>query len=300
MIYTVTLNPSLDCHLALPALETGKTNRALHESLIPGGKGLNVSTVLTRLNVPNVALGFVAGCTGKILCRELSQLGIVHDMIPLREGMTRINVKLHGDQETEINAPGPSIDEQSMEALMHKLSNVKKGDTLVLSGSLPPSLPKNTYASMLSYLENREMRCVVDAEGEALSSTLPYRPFLVKPNLSELTALVGRPLLGNDDILAAAMELRDQGAQNVLVSLGKDGALLLDQFGKIHTSPAVGGRPVSTVGAGDSMVAGFLAGLSDTFSFSQAFRLGIAAGGATACSDSICTAEQIYTLFNMM
>lgn len=296
MIYTLTLNPSLDYHVHLPRLSLGTTNRVAREALTLGGKGINVSVILTCLGVPNVALGFVAGFTGDALCEGLTDAGITHDMIRLNTGMTRINVKLHADDETEINATGPAITAEAMDALMRKLDSLNGGDTLVLSGSIPPSLPVDTYAVVMARLAGKGIRCVVDAEGEALTATLPHRPLLVKPNLRELSGLAGRELTTDGEIVAAARDLQARGAENVLVSLGGRGAILLDENGVCHISPALGGRPVSTVGAGDSMVAGFLAGLPQ--GYDVALRMGLAAGGATACTEGLGTKDEILALYH--
>lgn len=291
MIYTLTLNPALDYNLYADTLEIGAVNRVRREVLTFGGKGINVSVILTRLGVPNVALGFVAGFVGDELCARLTAAGLTHDMIRLASGLTRINVKLHAAEETEINAAGPMITSEAMEALMRKLEDLNRGDVLVLSGSIPPSLPRDTYAAIMGRVEGKGVRCVVDAEGEALTAALAHGPFLIKPNLGELSALAGGALTTNEEIIGAARDLQARGARNVLVSLGSRGAILLAENGDTHISPALGGKPVNTVGAGDSMVAGFLAGLPEGFAY--ALRMGLAAGGATACSEGLGDGEQI-------
>ncbi len=296
MIYTVTLNPSLDYHLHIERLTLGVTNRAHGESLTFGGKGINVSVILTRLGVPNLALGFVAGFTGDELCGRLTEAGLTHDMIRLDEGMTRINIKLHAGDETEINAAGPVITPDALDVLLHKLETMNRGDILVLSGSIPPSLPRDTYATIMARLAGKGICCVVDAEGDALTATLPYRPFLVKPNLRELSVWAGRELTADEDIVTAARDLQARGARNVLVSLGGRGAILLSEDGGCHAAVALGGEPVSTVGAGDSMVAGFLAGLPE--GYENALRMGLAAGGATACAEGLGTREEILSLYH--
>ncbi len=295
MIYTVTMNPSLDHHLHTESMTLGTTNRAHSESLAIGGKGINVSVILTRLGVSNVALGFVAGFTGDELCGRMTEAGLTHDMIRLEKGMTRINVKLHGEDETEINAAGPVITAEAMESLIRKLETVNQGDTLVLSGSIPPSLPKDTYAAVMTRLAGKGIRFVVDAEGEALTATLSHHPFLIKPNLRELSMLAGRELTTDEDIVVAARDLQARGARNVLVSLGGRGAILLTEDGGCHTADALGDKPISTVGAGDSMVAGFLAGLPE--GYENALRMGLAAGGATACAEGLGTKEEILLLY---
>ena len=295
MIYTLTLNPSLDYHLYTSQLTLGVTNRSCREALTFGGKGINVSVMLTRLDVPNRALGFVAGFTGDELCGQLTRAGIVHDMIRLEDGMTRINVKLHAEAETEVNATGPHLTAEAMETLMGKLEGLNRGDTLVLSGSLPPTLPKDTYGRIMARLTGKELRFAVDAEGEALMVTLPHRPFLIKPNRHELSAIVGRDLTTREAVVSAARDLQRRGARNVLVSLGGDGAILLTEDEDCYQSPALGGRPVNTVGAGDSMVAGFLAGLPE--GYEAALRMGLAAGGATACAAGLGAKADVLSLY---
>lgn len=294
MIYTVTVNPSLDYAMEVDKLILGRTNRSKNEQISFGGKGINVSAILTALGVDNIALGFVAGFTGEALERAVCQSGIRCDFIRLREGMTRINVKLKGQTETEINASGPSIYPEALEVFLSKLDRLGEGDTLVLAGSLPPSLPRDLYRQILARLSSRGIRFVVDATGEMLLSTLPYRPFLIKPNRHELEEIVGSPLSDDCAIAHAARTLQAKGAQNVLVSLGGDGAILLDEFGMIHRAYAVGGPAVNTVGAGDSMVAGFLVGSAVDYDY--ALRLGTAAGGATAQSMELATKEEILAL----
>lgn len=297
MVYTLTLNPAIDYIMGLDTLRSGETNRALRADVQFGGKGINVSWVLRELGVENTALGFVAGFTGEALTAHLKDRGIRSGLINLPEGMTRINVKLKiGSpaatvQETEINAAGPAIPERSLTALMDRLDGLGGGDTLVLAGSVPPSLPRDLYSLIMERLEGRAIRFVVDAEGVVLKAVLPRRPFLIKPNLAELEGLAGRSLPTEADRKAAALALQAAGARNVLVSLGGDGAFLLDEDGGYHASPAAAIRPVNTVGAGDSMVAGFLAGIERGYGY--ALMLGIAAGSATAASEGLATREEI-------
>lgn len=295
MVYTVTLNPSLDYHLYLPSLSVGNVHRAQHTGITFGGKGINVSVILTRLGIPNTALGFVAGFTGDELCARLNEAGVQQDMIRLENGHTRINVKLHASDETEINAAGATVTPDAMEVLLGKLGSLNSGDALVLSGSIPPSLPIDVYGKIMAHMRNKGIRCVVDAEGDALLATLPYAPFLIKPNLHELSMLVGERLKTDAEIISAARGLQARGAQNVLVSLGARGAILLDADGGCHIAPAFDGDPVNTVGAGDSMVAGFLAGLPE--GYASALRMGLAAGGATACAEGLGEKETILALY---
>lgn len=294
MIYTVTFNPALDYIVRLPRLVAGETNRSQREELYFGGKGINVSLVLKELGVENTALGFIAGFTGDALADALQSKGIATDFIRLPEGLTRINVKLKAEAETEINAGGPPIPADCQRALLEKLASLREGDTLVLAGSVPASMPKDLYEQIMAKFHGKGVRCVVDATGDLLLKVLKYKPFLIKPNLQELRELVGREPVGSEEVISAAKELQEQGAVNVLVSLGKEGALLLDEFGTVRKIGAVGGKPINTVGAGDSMVAGFLAGLGKGYDY--ALKLGSAAGGATACSEELATAQKIQKL----
>ena len=294
MIYTVTFNPALDYVIHVDKLELGETNRCSREELYFGGKGVNVSLVLKELGKESTALGFIAGFTGEALAKNLEEQGIRAEFIALKEGLTRINVKMKGAQETEINAQGPKIDEDAIAALFAKLNTLSEGDTLVLAGSIPATLPSDIYEKILAQLQGRGIRFVVDATGKLLMNVLKYNPFLVKPNHRELEELVGRPLNGSAEIAAGAKELQALGARNVLISRGKDGALLLDENGKVSEMPAVGGKPVNTVGAGDSMVAGFIAGCE--VSYEYALKLGSACGGATACRSDLAKKEDIDRL----
>lgn len=306
MIYTVTLNPAIDYILRLPTLREGETNRAASASLQFGGKGINVSRVLRELGVDSTALGFAAGFTGEALTDFLTARGIGTRLIPLPEGHTRINVKLKtaggvagGEAspaltETEINTPGPAVPPACLESLMERLDGLSQGDILVLAGSVPPSLPRDIYRRMLERVAGRGVRTVVDAEGALLTEALPLRPFLVKPNRAELEGVFGRPLPTEEELRVAAAHLRELGAENVLVSLGAEGALLLDGNGVFHREAAPAILPVNTVGAGDSMVAGFLAGLSG--GYAHALRLAVAAGSATAAAEELATGEAIRRL----
>jgi 1-phosphofructokinase len=294
MIYTLTLNPALDYAVYPSSLTLGKTNRSTKEQMDFGGKGINVSYVLHQLGEPTTALGFVAGFTGEALCAMLEDTGVRCDFVRLERGMTRINVKIKGERETEINAAGPDVPHKALTQLYEKLDCLTEGDTLLLAGSVPAALPRDMYETICARLEGRGIRLAVDAEGELLRRVLRYRPFLIKPNRDELSALFGRELNDDADVVCAAKELQAQGARNVLVSLGGDGALLLDETGEVHRAPAVGGKPVNTVGAGDSMVAGFLSGARQGYEY--ALRLGVAAGGATATSPSLATREEIERL----
>ena len=259
MIYTVTLNPSIDCVMAVGAIEAGATNRALSQELRFGGKGLNVSRALARIGIASVALGFTAGFTGEALAKHTAETEplITPDFIALREGVTRVNVKLLGEAETEINAPGPRVGADEANALLTKLDALGKGDTLVISGSLPAGLHADFYARMLARVRGKGVRAAVDASGEALEACLPFRPFLVKPNRQEIEAIFG----AGADPAECAVRLRDAGARNALVSLGADGAVLACEDGGVLSAPALPCEGGCAVGAGDAMLAGFLAAL---------------------------------------
>lgn len=300
MIYTVTLNPAVDYIVHLDAFAGGTINRSLSESIQFGGKGINVSTVLTSLGIRNTALGFVAGFTGRALDEGLRQMGVDTRFIVLPSGMTRINVKIKAQQESEINGNGPRIDLNSLDRFYYLLSSLVPGDYLILAGSIPPSLPQTIYRSILERLSGRNIRVMLDTEGEALLCALPYRPFLIKPNRTELMALTGRPCSTDADVQRGAAYLQRLGAQNVLVSLAGDGAVLLDETGEFHRMRAPFGTVRNSVGAGDSMLAGFLAGLLQNGTYSTALRLGIAAGSATAFSEKLADRASIIRLFNML
>lgn len=296
MIYTVTFNPALDYVLNVDALELGATNRSFDEALSFGGKGINVSVVLNELGLPNTALGFVSGFTGDELESRLVKRGINCDFIRLDNGFTRINIKLKGETETEINANGPQIPEGKLILLLEKLENLAPGDTVVLAGSIPNSLPSNIYETILERLKDSGVKTVVDATDKLLLNCLKYKPFLIKPNISELSELMSRNLANEADIIASAKELKSNGAVNVLVSLGADGAILVDEYCKVHRALPHKIAPVNTVGAGDSMVAGFLAGCNSSYEY--ALKLSNAAGAATAANLSLATASDINKLLD--
>lgn len=300
MVYTVTYNPSLDYRARLDAIEWGAVNRTAETQLRCGGKGINVSVVLTRLGVENTALGFLAGFTGDVVQQELRRMGVRTDMIRLQDGMTRINVKLSDGRETEINGSGPCPDGDALAALAQKLSVLGTRDILVLAGSLPAGMPPDTYGTVLRGLAAHGVRAVVDASGKSLWATLAHRPFLVKPNRDELSELMGRSLCGKEEIIDGARRLQAQGARNVLVSLAGDGALLLDETGHVCVCGAPRGALRDSVGAGDSMVAGFLAEYLRSGDAGAALRMGVAAGSATAFSDGLAGREQILALWEQM
>ena len=295
MIYTLTFNPAIDYVMRLDKFTWGETNRSDFEEIQFGGKGINVSTILSNLEQEPVALGFISGFTGEALDRAVRERGIKTDFIRLKEGNTRINVKLKGKVETEINARGPKITENDILKLYEKLDRISDGDTLVLAGSVPNGLPKDIYEKILSRLSGKGIRFAVDATGELLTNVLKYHPFLIKPNRSELEEIVSRELSSDEEIAFAATELKQKGAVNVLVSLGGDGALLVDEFGKVHREKAVAGKVINTVGSGDSMVAGFLVGAEK--GYEHALRLGSAAGSATAFSSGLAGKQEIMDIY---
>ena len=298
MIYTVTFNPALDYVVRLPAFEPGEVNRTGSEDIQPGGKGINVSCVLGQLGVQSVALGFVAGFTGAALEEGLARRGVRTDFIRLPEGLTRINVKIKAFVETEINGRGPAIPAGALEELFRKLERLAAGDVLVLAGSIPASLPSDIYQRILARLAPKGVLCAVDATGELLVKVLPYRPFLIKPNNHELGEIFGRTLSSDGEIAECARLLQQKGARNVLVSMAGDGALLLDEGGNVHRLEAFRGKVKNSVGAGDSMVAGFLAGWLEKGDWAWALRLGSACGSATAFSDALATRAEIEALLN--
>lgn len=298
MIYTVTFNPALDYVVRLPAFAPGEVNRTESEDIQLGGKGINVSCVLGQLGVQSVALGFVAGFTGAALEEGLARRGVRADFIRLPEGLTRINVKIKASVETEINGQGPAIPAGALEELFRKLERLAAGDVLVLAGSIPASLPSDIYQRILARLAPKGVLCAVDATGELLVKVLPYRPFLIKPNDHELGEIFGRTLSSDGEIAECARLLQQKGARNVLVSMAGDGALLLDEGGNVHRLEAFKGKVKNSVGAGDSMVAGFLAGWLEKGDWAWALRLGSACGSATAFSDALATRAEIEALLN--
>ena len=298
MIYTVTFNPALDYVVWIDDLRPGQINRTQNEEIQCGGKGINVSTVLTNLGVDNIALGFLAGFTGRALEEGLHCQGIRADFIWLPDGLTRINVKVKGQDETEINGQGPTVGPMALHALQDKLDRLEAGDILVISGSVPAALSHDVYEQILARLEDRGIQFVVDTTRDLLDSALPYHPFLIKPNRLELGEFFGRALTEEQDILDCALRLQAKGARNVLVSLAGDGSLLLDEQGGRHRLAAPQGAVRNSVGAGDSMVAGFLAGWLDTGDYTYAQRLGTAAGSATAFADGLASREEIVALLH--
>lgn len=297
MIYTVTFNPSLDYIVSVNEFQMGMTNRTSEEIMLPGGKGLNVSTVLKNLGRESVALGFAAGFTGKEIQRMAEEQGLHCDFIPVEHGFSRINVKLKDFDGTEINGKGPEISEKEVRQLYEKLDLLKEGDVFVLAGSIPESLPDSIYSDILFQLSGRGILFVVDATKELLMNVLKFQPFLIKPNNHELGELFGVTLKTREDVVPYGKKLQEQGARNVLVSMAGEGAVLLSETGEIFSLPAPKGTLVNAVGAGDSMVAGFLAGWMERKEYEYAFRMGVSAGSASAFSKLLATREEVEAVY---
>nr|WP_297932527.1 1-phosphofructokinase [uncultured Blautia sp.] len=300
MVYTVTFNPSLDYIISLQGFQMGLTNRTREEQMLPGGKGINVSTVLQNLGIENTALGFTAGFTGQEIERMVSEIGFQCDFIRTRTGFSRINVKLKDYDGTEINGMGPVIQEEEAENLMEKLRGLQEGDVLVLAGSIPESLPDSIYRDILAELQGEGILFVVDATKDLLLNVLEYQPFLIKPNNHELGEIFDVELKTRESVIPYAKKLQEKGARNVLVSMAGAGAVLAAETGEVYMLPAPKGTLVNAVGAGDSMVAGFLAGWLEHQSYSHAFRMGVAAGSASAFSQLLATREEIEEIYRQL
>ncbi len=300
MIYTVTFNPSLDYIVSVEDFKTGITNRTGSELILPGGKGLNVSMVLGNLGLENTALGFAAGFTGAEIVRRVEEMGVKADFIPVSGGISRINLKLKSIEGTEINGCGPVIGKDAQEQLLEKLAVLGEGDVLVLAGSIPRSVPDDIYGEILRRLAGKAVLTVVDAERELLVKVLEYHPFLVKPNNHELGEIFGVELADREAVIPYAKRLREMGAGNVLVSLAGEGAVLAAEDGNIYEAPAPKGKLINGVGAGDSMVAGFLAGWMRKKDYRNAFRMGIAAGSASAFSEFLASREEVMAVYRQL
>ena len=300
MIYTVTFNPSLDYIVSMNGFEIGKTNRTTKEQLLAGGKGINVSTVLTNLGIENIALGFIAGFTGKELRRMAAEQGLSTNFIELERGMTRINVKLKDYDGTEINGIGPVIDHEAVEQLICQLRKLQEDDVVVLAGSIPSSMSSTIYRELMEELAPRGVRFVVDATRDLLLNVLEFHPFLIKPNNHELGEIFGVELLTRESVIPYAKKLQERGARNVLVSMAGEGAVLVAENGEIFMRPAPEGKLVNAVGAGDSMVAGFLAGWEEKRDYEHAFKMGLSAGSASAFSEYLATREEIENIYFML
>lgn len=296
MVYTITLNPSLDYIVSVPEFKQGFVNRVTKEEIYPGGKGINVSIVLNNLDILNKALGFVAGFTGDEITKRLHMLGCSTEFIKLYDGMSRINVKLKGIKESEINGQGPMIKENDLRSLYRKLFMMQEGDYLVLAGSIPSTLPAHIYENIMKTIENKGIYVIVDTHGDALRNTLKYRPFLVKPNQHELGELFDVSISTVEQSLIYAKELQAMGARNVLISMAENGAILLTEKNERYVQKAPVGKVINSVGAGDSMVAGFIAGYISTKDYQTAFKMGVAAGSASAFSEWLPSNQEIFDL----
>ena len=299
MVYTITLNPSLDYFVTVEDFALGKTNRAKTEQMVPGGKGLNVSMVLKNLGVESTALGFTAGFVGKEIIRRIEELGICAELIHLDEGNSRINVKIKNIEGTEINGIGPEIPQFQLENLLKRVENLETGDYLILAGSIPGSVPDSIYQDMMERLQEKKIDIVVDASGKALLRVLPYKPFLVKPNHHELGELFGVELHSRKEVIVYAKMLQGKGARNVLVSMAGQGAVLITENQQVFEMEAPKGTLVNAVGAGDSMVAGFLTGWIEKREYSYAFQMAVCAGSASAFSENLAKRTEVEALMNM-
>lgn len=297
MIYTVTFNPSLDYIVSVDDFQLGLTNRTSSELLLPGGKGVNVSVILKNLGIESTALGFVAGFTGAEIARKVEEMGVRSDFIPVKEGISRINVKLKSIDGTEINGMGPDIGRDKVAELMEKLKILGQGDVIVLAGSIPAAMPDDIYSRILEQLEGRGVTSVVDATGDLLLNVLKYHPFLIKPNSHELGDIFGVKVKAREDVVPYAKKLQEMGARNVLVSMAGEGAVLAAEDGSVYDAPAPKGVLVNAVGSGDSMVAGFTAGWLEKQDYRHAFYMGVASGSASAFSEYLATREEIMDLY---
>ncbi len=298
MIYTVTFNPSIDYICRSEHFESGKINRTTYEKFLPGGKGINVSIVLKNLGFDSEALGFVAGFTGKEIENMLNKKAVHHSMIEVKEGLSRINVKMKSDNETEINGQGPKITKEDIEKLMQKLDTLTSEDYLVISGSVPSTLPSDIYEQILERLKDKGISIVVDAEKNLLKNVLKYQPFLIKPNHHELSEFFDVEIVRKEECIHYAKELQQLGARNVFVSMAEQGAVFVGEDGSNYQSNAPKGKLMNSVGAGDSSVAGFISAYLETKDFRQAFYQGICAGSASAFSEDFATKEEVNTLIN--
>ena len=300
MIYTVTFNPALDYVVRVEDLTLGMVNRTKEEAIYYGGKGINVSTVLKNLGIESVALGFVAGFTGDVIEKGVKELGVATDFIHLQEGMSRINVKIRSNEESEINGQGPKIGELELAKLFEQLNQLEKGDTLVLAGSIPSSLPSDIYEKIMEHLQDREIQIVVDATKDLLLNVLKYHPFLIKPNNHELEEVFQVSLKTEEDLIVYGKKLQEMGARNVLISRASKGAILIDEHQNVSKIGVPKGTVKNSVGAGDSMVAGFIAGYSESKDYQYALKLAGATGSATAFSEGLATKELVMELLKQL
>lgn len=296
MIYTITFNPALDYVMRVDDLKLGEVNRSSNEEVFAGGKGINVSIILNNLGVENKALGFIAGFTGDEIERRVNDCGVSSDFIKLQNGLSRINVKIKSNEESEINGGGPEILSEDLDKLFDQLSNLEENDILVLAGSIPSSLAKNIYEVIMKSLNDKGIKFIVDATGELLKNVLKYKPFLIKPNHHELAELFNVELNSVEEIIVYAKKLRELGARNVLISMAGDGAILITENNEVLKSKAPKGNVINSVGAGDSMVAGFIAGYLKNENLEEGLKLGILTGSASAFSSGLATKEEIEKL----
>lgn len=300
MVYTVTLNPSLDYFVTVEDFQLGMTNRTSKEQVLPGGKGLNVSAVLKNLGVENTVLGFTAGFVGREIVRRVQEMGICSELVELKQGNSRINVKIQNMEGTEINGMGPDIPKRDLEQLMSAVADLAEGDYLVLAGSIPGSVPDTIYRDMMKLTEGKQIQVVVDATGALLRQVLPYKPFLIKPNNHELGALFDVELHSREEVIPYAKKLQEEGARNVLVSMAGKGAVLAAEDGNVYEMDAPKGILKNGVGAGDSMVAGFLTGWLESADYEKAFRMGVCTGSASAFSENLATRVEVEALLKQV
>lgn len=300
MIYTITFNPALDYIVKMDDFNLGHVNRTKSESIYAGGKGINVSIVLNNLGVKSKALGFIAGFTGDEIEREVRNFGCDTDFIRLKEGMSRINVKIKADVESEINGGGPNIPEEALKELYIQLEKLEEGDILVLAGSIPKTMPVDIYERIMERLQNKGVKFIVDTTGDCLLKVLKYNPFLIKPNHHELGELFNVKLSGKEEIIEYAKKLKEMGAENVIISMAGDGAILINSNGEVTTSNVPKGVVKNSVGAGDSMVGGFITGYVNSGRVEEAFKLGVATGSASAFSEGLATKEYVYELLEQV
>ncbi|KIR02249.1 1-phosphofructokinase [Lachnospiraceae bacterium TWA4] len=298
MIYTVTFNPSLDYIVSVDNFEVGKVNRTNTELMFAGGKGINVSIVLSNLGVKSTALGFLAGFTGNEIKRLLNVQGINTDFIEIDEGMSRINVKLRSNEESEINGMGPGIKESDIQKLYDKIDALQEGDTVVLAGSIPSVMPSSIYSDIMKHFQDKKLNFAVDATCDLLMNVLEYHPFVIKPNNHELGEIFGVTLKTRDEVVPYAKKLQEKGARNVIVSMAGEGAVLVTENGDVYKTEAPKGKVKNSVGAGDSMVAGFIAGYLKSNDYKEAFKMGVCTGSASAFSDNLATKEEVEALYN--
>ncbi len=296
MIYTVTFNPSIDYIVTVEDLKLGEVNRTSKELMFPGGKGINVSMVLKNLGFDNTALGFLAGFTGDSIEQMLKANGVTTDFIKVKEGVSRINVKIRASEESEINGMGPAISKDDIDELYKKLDKLKDGDVLCLAGSIPSVMPSTMYSDIMKYLEGKDIKIVVDATRDLLVNVLEYKPFLIKPNNHELGEIYNVTLKTREEVVPYAKKMQEAGARNVLISMAGEGAVLVAEDGSVYMSEAPKGKVVNSVGAGDSMVAGFVSGYLESGDYKQALRKGLLTGSASAFSEELATKEEVEKL----